>query len=106
MGLSFGVPGRTVPLTPESRLITRQQLSDPVFYAEVKAGLLDGTVMALDQGIDSVTINDEAVPLTDMRAVEALAASQREWVGAPPANRFLPGLAKHADPAPPNEQGD
>jgi hypothetical protein len=90
------VQGTTVPLSSESRIITRQQLTDRDFYAQVKAGLLDGTVTALDQRSDSLTIGNETVPLTDQKAVRALAESQMGWVGVAEANPFLAGLTAQA----------
>ena len=90
--LNFGAPGRIGELVPGARIVTRQQLRSPEFYKEVKAGLLDGSITALDQGNDSLTIGKETLPLTDPVARQALADSQLEWVGVPPKNPFLATL--------------
>lgn len=92
----WNVTYRVVELGADSRVITRQQLRDPAFYAVVKAGVLNGDITTLDQGADHLIMDGEPVPLTDARAVQALAASQEAWVGVPPEQRFLPGLAAEA----------
>lgn len=102
----WNVPYRVVELGTDSHVITRQQLRDPAFYALVKAGVLNGDITTLDQGADHLTLNGEEVPLTDPRAVQALAASQEAWIGVTPAQRFLPGLAAEAARiAPPGPDG-
>lgn len=88
--------GATAELLPDSRIVTRQQLRDRAFYAQVKQDLLDGKVTPLDQRADSLTIDGESVPLTDPRALQALAESQAAWVGKPVADPFLEGLLNAA----------
>lgn len=94
--LNFGVSGRTVELAAGTRIITRQQLRNAEFYKVVKAGLLDGSVTALDQGNDSLTIGKETLPLTDAKALQALADSQQEWVGVPEKNPYAATLIKES----------
>lgn len=70
-------------LGPDSHIVARQQLTNPAFYRAVRAGLLDGTVTAVDQRIDELVIDGRPVPLSDETALQALAASQETWVGKP-----------------------
>ncbi len=89
---SFGIPVPVHDLTPDARIVTRQQLRDPEFYRTVKAGLLDGTVAVADQRGDFLKVDGVEVSMTETRALEALAESQATWVGQQPANPFLDSL--------------
>ncbi len=87
----------TLMLLPGVKAVCRQQLSDPEFYQAVKADLLNGDLILLDQGIDSVMIGVDTHKLTEPVAMEALAESQETWVGVPPKNRFIGGLISQAE---------
>jgi hypothetical protein len=94
---SFGnIPGQTVILLNDTRIVTRQQLRNLDFYQEVRAGLLDGSVVALDQRAGSIQVGTAVLRLTSPEGVKALADSQMGWVGVPDTNRFLGGLISDA----------
>ena len=86
------VPGRTVDLDEGAKVVTHRQLSDHVFYSKVRAGLLDGSVNVVDHRTDALRVGDQVIPLTDVAALEALSASQEQWVGQPNARPFLDHL--------------
>ncbi|WIB68078.1 hypothetical protein DEI93_03270 [Curtobacterium sp. MCBD17_035] len=88
------VAGRTVTLDESSRIITRQQLTDPDFYAKVRLGVLDGSVTVLDQQLDSVRIGGTVYPLTSEDALMALANSEASWIGREDDNPFLSSLMR------------
>ncbi|GAA4686485.1 hypothetical protein [Frondihabitans cladoniiphilus] len=77
----FSVPHRTATLQGDSKVITRQQLRDPAFYALVKDGVLNGTIQVLDGRSDVLDVHGVPFNLSDEDGRQQLAKSQRAWVG-------------------------
>lgn len=76
-----GVDSRyQVPTADAPRIVTRQQLRDPAFFAKVKAGLLDGTITPIDDRVtDLVDAAGQAVPADSPAGRALLTQLQATW---------------------------
>lgn len=73
-----------VELSEHPQTVTRQQLTDPAFFAQVKDRLLAGEVHVIDQATDHVMIGGQPVPANDDRALHALGQQQDAWISGQP----------------------